>query len=605
MTLNAFDISIILIYIVAMFSMGISAHKKASANVESYFLGENTIKWYYLGLSNASGMFDISGTMWTVSLLFVYGLKSAWIPWLWPVWNQVFVMVFLAVWMRRSNVMTGAEWILTRFGDGRGGRLSHIIVSVFALIATLGFMAYFFEGIGKFATTIFTWDLSTSFLSNEHSYALIIICITTIYTLIGGIYSVVATEVAQFVIMTITCLIVGYIGYTSTTAEQIQAAVPNGWSDLSFGAQLNLDWSDKLPAVNAKIQKDGFSAFGFLVVMMVAKGVIASLAGPVPSYDMQRILSSRTPSEAAKMSGLTMLVLCAPRYFMIAGFTVLALVYMKPEMLAMGEGVDFERVLPIAIQKFIPDGLKGLLLAGLLAAFMGTFAAFINSAPAYLVNDIYKKYIRPDATPKHYIHLSYAASVAIVVIGVGFGFFSGSLNTLTLWLTSSLYGGYTAANVLKWIWWRFNGYGYFSGMIGGLVGSTALFFYKMQTNDPTPDIYYFPFVFGVALLGCLIGTFLTPPDDPSVLKSFYSRVRPWGFWKPIKQQIAAENPDFKGNKDFGRDVFNVVVGIVWQMAMIVMPLYFMIRDNTSALISFGIFVGTSYLLKKYWWDKLE
>ena len=605
MTLNAFDIGVILIYIVAMFAMGISAHRKATTNVESYFLGENTIKWYYLGLSNASGMFDISGTMWTVSLLFVYGLKSAWIPWLWPVWNQVFVMVFLAVWMRRSNVMTGAEWILTRFGDGRGGRLSHIIVSVFALIATLGFMAYFFEGIGKFSTTIFKWDLSTSFLSNEHSYALIIISITTIYTLIGGMYSVVATEVAQFVIMTITCLIVGYIGYTSTTAEQIQAAVPQGWSNLSFGAQLNLDWSDKLPAVNAKIQKDGFSAFGFLVVMMVAKGVIASLAGPVPSYDMQRILSSRTPSEAAKMSGLTMLVLCAPRYFMIAGFTVLALVYMKPEMLAMGEGVDFERVLPIAIQKFIPDGLKGLLLAGLLAAFMGTFAAFINSAPAYLVNDIYRKYIRPDASPSHYIHLSYFASIAIVVVGVGFGFFSGSLNTLTLWLTSSLYGGYTAANVLKWIWWRFNGYGYFSGMMGGLIGSTALFFYKMQTNDPTPDIYYFPFVFGVAMLGCLIGTFLTPPDDPSVLKSFYSRVRPWGFWGPIKAQIQAENPDFKGNQEFGRDVFNVVVGIIWQMAMIVMPLYFMIRENVAALVSLGIFVGTSYLLKKYWWDTLD
>ena len=76
-----------------------------------------------LGLSNASGMFDIAGTMWMVAICFIYGVKSVWLPWLWPVWNQVVLMMFLAVWMRRSNVMTGAEWLKTRFGEGKGAKL--------------------------------------------------------------------------------------------------------------------------------------------------------------------------------------------------------------------------------------------------------------------------------------------------------------------------------------------------------------------------------------------------------------------------------------------------------------------------------------------------
>src|SRR5688572_5661740 len=107
----------------------------------SVYLGGKTLPWYMLGLSNASGMFDISGTMWMVTLLFVYGLKSIWIPWLWPVFNQIFLMIFLSLWLRRSNVLTGAEWIRTRFGDDLGGNLSHMVVVLFALIGVLGFLA--------------------------------------------------------------------------------------------------------------------------------------------------------------------------------------------------------------------------------------------------------------------------------------------------------------------------------------------------------------------------------------------------------------------------------------------------------------------------------
>jgi Na+/proline symporter len=616
MLLHWIDLLIILAYLVMTLWLGFYLSKRASKDLGSYFLGGNSMKWYMLGLSNASGMWDISGTMWTVMILFVYGLKSAWIPWLWPVWNQVFVFVFLAVWMRRSGAMTGAQWIGFRFGEGRGAKLSYIIIVIFALVSVLGFMAYFFEGIGKFCTSILPYDLSFHLgswpINNEQAYALLICSITAVYTVKGGMYSVVATEVLQFVIMTLSCLVIGYIAYTATSADQVQAVVPQGWDNLWFGMDLGLDWSGTdYPLVNEKITQDGFGLFGALFMMMLFKGIFASLAGPVPSYDMQRVLSTRTPADAAKMSMSTILVMYIPRYLMVAGFAVLALVYLKPEIAGMGAVIDFEKLLPLAINKFVPVGFKGLLIAGLLAAFMGTFSAIVNSAPAYIVNDIYKKYINPTASSKLLIRYSIISSLLLVALGIVFGFNAASLNTLTLWITSALYGGYAAANVLKWIWWRFNGYGYFWGMLAGLLISTFILFFKepaltaLGVAGPVPDIYLFPAVLLFSLLGAIAGTCLTPFVNESDVKNFYKKTNPWGFWSPIRAKVMAEDPGFVPNKSLGRDAFNVVVGMVWQMSQVVIPIYFMIRSQYQLALWVALFFVTSFLLKKYWWDRLD
>lgn len=606
MNLSFLDIGIIIIYIIGVLTLGFYLSRKSSKNMESYFLGGNKMPWYYLGLSNASGMFDISGTMWSVGILFVYGLKSAWLPWLWPVWNQVFVFVYLAIWMRRSNVMTGAEWITFRFGDGKGAKLAHIIIVIFAVISVIGFIAYFFEGIGKYSTAILPWDIGFYIfdyeVSSSKSYALIICGLTSLYTIKGGMQSVVATEVMQFFIMTIACIGVGIVAYTMVSGGQIASVVPKGWNDLWFGYNLDLDWSSTVfPQVNAKIQNDGFDLFGILFVMMVLKGIFASIAGPVPSYDMQRILASKNPAEAAKMGFLTICVLYIPRYFMIIGFAVLALVFMGPELNNMHDAIDFEKILPIAINKFLPSGLKGLMLAGFLAAFMGTFAAFVNSAPAYIVNDIYKKYFNPKASDERLVRFSILSSLALVFIGVFFGLNAGSLNTLILWLSSSLYGGYVAANVLKWIWWRFTGKGYFWGMLFGLIASTVKFIFFPHYVD----IFIFPLIFAFSLIGCILGTFLDPLPKRAVVKKFYKKTRPWGFWGPIKREVMKDDPKFIPNQDFKRDAFNVVVGVIWQMAQLLIPIYFMLRQNIEMIIWSAILILTSYLLKKYWWNYLK
>ena len=601
MILHPIDIAIIGIYILVTIGLGLWISKKAKASLKTYFLGGNQIPWYYLGLSNASGMFDISGTMWMVYLLFIYGLKSIWIPWLWPVFNQIFMMVFLSIWLRRSGVMTGAEWIKFRFGEGKGAHWSHFIVIIFAIINVIGFIAYGFIGIGKFAAAFLPWQLSSDPTWNTNLYGLIITAITTIYVVKGGMFSVVFTEVLQFIIMIVASIWVGIIAMNTVSPEMLAPFIPNGWMSPFFGWELGLDWTGIMDVANRSIEQDGWSLFSVFFMMMLFKGLLQSAAGPAPNYDMQRVLSARSPLEAAKMSGFVNVALLIPRYMMITGLTVLALVFFSQELNLMGENVDFELVLPFAMKNFIPVGLLGLLIAALLAAFMSTYAATVNAAPAYIVNDIYKRYVNPDAEQKTYVRLSYVVSIAVVIAGTAFGLFIERLTDIIQWIVAALYGGYTASNLLKWYWWRFNSYGYFWGMVSGIVAAMVV---PALTPEITP-IYGFPIILALSLIGCIAGSLFTEPDDPEVLKQFYLKVRPWGFWKPVHDSLLAEHPNLTRNNDFKRDMLNIAVGIIWQTALTATGVYLVLSQYTYLAICVAVVIATTLFLKYNWYDKMS
>ena len=179
-------------------------------------------------------------------------------------------------------------------------------------------------------------------------------------------------------------------------------------------------------------------------------------------------------------------------------------------------------------------------------------------------------------------------------MGVLGGFFAASINSLTLWITSALYGGYAAANVLKWIWWRFNGYGYFFGMLGGLVAST----FVPILFPETAAIYLFPLILLISFLGCFLGTYFHNPDDMDILKNFYRQTKPWGFWKPVIAAIKKEDPDFIPNQNFKADLVNVIIGIVWQMTLVIMPIYLLIGATTPLMISLLVFCRHKLVVKK-------
>ena len=207
--MQAIDFAIVGLYVLATIVIGLVARRRAARSMEAYYLAGKSLPWYMLSLSNASGMFDISGTMWLVALCVVYGLKSIWIPWLWPVFNQIFLMAYLSTWLRRSNALTGAEWIETRFGSGTGGQLSQFVVIAFAVLSMLGFLAYGFLGIGKFIEIFLPWSIVAPYVpfdvAPEHVanfYGVAFTALAAIYAILGGMFSIVWTDVLQFPVMT-------------------------------------------------------------------------------------------------------------------------------------------------------------------------------------------------------------------------------------------------------------------------------------------------------------------------------------------------------------------------------------------------------------------
>ncbi len=530
--------------------------------------------------------------------------------------NQIFLAVYLSTWLRRSNVLTGAEWIQTRFGNDLGGRLAHIVVVLFAVISVLGFLAYGFVGVGKFMEIFIPWEVVSPYVPFDipleyvpHFYGIFFTSIATFYVMLGGMLSIVWADVLQFTIMTVSAVIIAVLAIVNVTPEALQAATPEGWANPFFGWTLNIDWSGLIDEINTKIVSDGYSLFSIFFMMMLFKGVLVSLAGPAPNYDMQKILATKSPREAALMSGFVSIVLMPIRYLMIAGFAVLAIVFYQDLDLMTGGRLDFENILPSAMLQFAPVGILGLILAGLLAAFMSTFASTVNAAPAYLVNDIYKRYINPDAEPKRLIHLSYLISVLVVVISTMIGLWVESINSVLQWLVSGLWGGYVVSNVLKWYWWRLNGMGYFWGMMVGIVGALAFppllgGMLPFIAKDILP-LYLFPLLLVLSGLAAVIGSLVTKPEDPELLKAFYRNVRPWGMWGPVHAMVVAEDPDFERNMDFKRDMFNVTIGIIAQTCLVAAPIFLVVRENASLATTLVVFAICAGILKKTWFDKLE
>lgn len=608
MQLGLLDTSIIIGYVVLTFLIGFWISKKASKGIKSYFLGDNQLKWWMLGFSNGSGMFDVSGAAWMVSMVFIYGVNVYWQQWAWPVWNQVFLMMFLSIWLRRSNVVTGAEWINFRFGNDRGARASHIITVVFAVIVAVAFIAYMTVGVGIFANAILPWDLSANIagvtISSEHMYALIIILSTAVYSVKGGMYSVVATEIIQYFIMIVSCLLITYFAFVLIDGETIASFFPEGWDKLRVKTEVDLDWNAKWPAIDKVIDDSGFRSFALVFGMMAFKGVWASLAGPLPSYDMQRILSTRSPKEAVKMNAFTMLVLYLPLYLLVASILVLGIHYFSIEQMSKDGAPNLGALLGMVIAQ-LPAGAKGLIMAGMLAAFMSTFSAFVNSGPAYIVNDIYKRYVNPDAEPKKYVRMSYLSSTAIVLIGLAIGLLMKNVETMFDIITGGLYAGFVVPNVLKWVWWRLNGWGYFAGMLTGTLTSLFFIFTWKDLSGGQHMVMSFPFNMALSLTAAIVVTLLSRRQDEESLQAFCEKTNPWGWWKPVQRRILARNPSFAPNRDLGRDALNVVLGIVWQMTLIVMPIYFVIRQYGRALALFGLFAVISVILKFTWYDRIK
>jgi solute:Na+ symporter, SSS family len=591
--MHSIDYSIILLYFLIVILFGFWYQKRASKNLESYFLGGKNIHWLPLAMSGSVSTFDITGTMWIVSILFVLGMKSMWHHWMWGVYMAAFFMAYMGKWVRRSNVMTAAEWMKTRFGEDTGGRLARTAYAIMAIVTLTSFIGYAYQGIGKFASVYISLEPVASLISNDtisqfvlnHQpdiLAIVVMGITTLYVILGGLYSVVVTDVIQTTVLTLGSVFIAYIAWSKLNPELL-SVLPQDWTSLKFS------WTLTETATNGHAE---FEFFGLLVIVWVLKGFLLNAGGPAQMFDFQRFLAARNPRDAAKVGAAWSFFLIV-RWAMATGIALLALVGIT--------GVtDSEKVMPIVLLQYLPTGIRGLVIAGLLAAFMSTFSSIVNSGASFIVRDIWEQYIRPHSTVKESIKTSYAASLLIVLIGLVIGFNATSIAQIWDWIMMALGAAIVVPNVLRWYWWRLNGWGYSIGTFSGVILSVVVLFY------PSLPVYIiFPSICLISLASSIIVSYFTKPVKNQILLSFFEQVRPFGLWGPIKKLSALSMDDLHKKSESGRlALLNVLLAMVAVSGLYLGPMYLVGHWYTISFTWFFVSAGSIFVLKFTWYNHL-
>lgn len=575
MQLSVLDQIIVVLYLAAIMSIGIAMKRKAAKGMSSYFLGGRQLPWWALAMSGSSSYFDITGTMWIVSTFIVLGLKGMWVHMLWGFPITAFYLAYMGKWIRRSDAMTGAEWMKTRFGDGKAGDIARLSYTLFAILTITALLGYGAIGMGKFGSIFLPFP--------PFVCAVLILGVTGLYVVAGGFHGIVRVEIVQTIVLSLGAIAFAIIGYRHYDAAKFEALVPSSWFNIMPVAEIP-------ELANASVGSE-YALFGALTAVWVLKGFLLCLSGPEQLYDFQRFLAAKDERDASKLGALWGAIHTVRWCFAMA-IAVMAIMGIGDVVLDAQLRNDPEVALPLIIGKMLPIGLVGFMLAALLSGFLATFSSTVNGGAAYLVKDVYQRYINPEADDKTLIRASYVSSSLLIIAGIIISYFGTSINTAFLWIFGTLAAGILPPNVLRWYWWRLNGYGYAAGVFGGMILSLGQVVLDTAVlSQPLPLYIGFPVIALASTVITIVVSLLTEPTNIETLKNFYRKVQPAGLWQPAKDAVLDENPSFKKQSSFARDLFNTAIGMIAITSLYVSMLYLILHKLT---IGFGL-IGITLL----------
>ncbi|MBL8124639.1 MAG: hypothetical protein JNJ39_11075 [Blastocatellia bacterium] len=562
MNLSVIDQIIVVLYLATIMAIGFAMKRKAAKGMSSYFLGGRQLPWWALAMSGSSSYFDITGTMWIVSTFIALGLKGMWVHMLWGFPITAFYLAYMGKWIRRSDAMTGAEWMKTRFGSGKAGDIARFSYTLFAILTITALLGYGAIGMGKFGAIFLPFSPNTC--------AFLILGITGAYVVLGGFHGIVRVEIVQTIVLSAGAIAFAFIGYSHFNGAEFASKIPAGWGDI---------WPSVRPESFQGLVSGGtdYSFFGALVAVWVAKGLLLCLSGPEQLYDFQRFLAARDERDASKLGALWGAIHTVRWCFAMA-IAVMAIMGIGNVALDEKLRADPETALPLIIGSMLPIGIVGFMLAALLSGFLATFSSTVNGGAAYLVKDIYQRYINPDADNKKLVRVSYISSALLIFTGLIISVFGTSINTAFLWIFGTLAAGILPPNVLRWYWWRLNGQGYAAGVFGGMALSLGqVFFDQFVFAQPLPLYIGFPVIAIASTLLTISVSMLTSPTDTGTLKNFYRKVQPAGFWGPVKREVLEDDPGFKKQLSFSVELFNTLIAMIGITALYVSMLYLVLH----------------------------
>jgi solute:Na+ symporter, SSS family len=569
-------------YFVFMLCVGMYFRKKASASTDDFFVSGRQVSWWLAGTSMVATTFAADTPLAVTGLVATQGIAGNWLWWSLAFSGMMTVFFFARLW-RRSEVITDVEFVELRYSGKPAAFLRGFRAVYFGILmncVVIGWVNLAMEKILGLSLGI----------SKEWALVILfgIIALTSFYAFLSGLWGVLWTDLFQFALMMSMVILLAYFAVEAVGGmgplmqklavvdEARKAAYGGSGSILSFIPDLHSPWMPIL-------------AFGVYLGVNWWSNWYPGAEPGGGGFVAQRIFCAKDEKNS----------LWATLWFNIAHYalrpwpwilTALASVVLYPHLADPETGY-----IKMWVDHF-PGALRGLMLAGFLAAYMSTIATQLNWGSSYIVNDLYRRFIAAGKTERHYVMTSKLVTAIIAVLGAVVSLLMQRV-TGGWELIMGIGAGTGAVYMLRWFWWRINAWSEVSSMIAALVVTVVLNIWKPFAGSSSAIVFAKSILVTVSITTVvwLVATMLTAPESDATLVKFYRKVRPdVAGWK----HVAALAPDVPPTRDHWYNLMDWLLGCL----MIYMALFgigkLLLGSPALGLIFLTVAAASGYTI--YW-----
>ena len=526
MILEFVDWLIIASFLLLTLGIGIYYTKKASGSTEDFFLGGRNLPWWVAGTSMVATTFAADTPLLVTELVVKNGISGNWIWWNGLIGGMLTTFLFAKLW-RKAKVITDLEFIELRYS----GKAAEFLRGFRAVYLGLFFNAVIIAWV-NFALAALLHIFFDIPESETIYYVAAAMIIVMIYSSLSGLLGVALTDVFQFVLAMAGCIVLTYlvldspkIGGVAGLVEKLPANTLNFFPQIG-GATGNGLLQNGVQMLTISLA----TFFAYVGIQWWASWYPGAEPGG-GGYVVQRMMSAKDEEHAFK----------ATLFFQLAHYglrpwvwilVALSAIILYPNPAEGKEGLGYV----MAMKEFLPAGWRGLLLVAFFAAYMSTISTQLNWGASYVINDLYQRFYKPEASSKELITASRIATLLIMVVGLYATTQVTSLKAAFEFLIEAG-AGLGAVLILRWYWWRINVFSELAATIAPIIG-VLLNRYVLHLESP----YSLFFILGFTTISWVVVTFLTKPTDEQTLQKFYERVKPQGSWETIRISLGLPKP---------------------------------------------------------------
>lgn len=539
-SMQLIDWLIIVLYLILALALGLILSRRGSNSLVDFFVSGRSLPWWLAGTSMAATTFSIDTPLYIAGVVGTRGLAGNWEWWNFGIAHLILIYIFARLW-RRSEIITDAELTELRYGGRMAAILRGTKAFLFAVPINCIAIGYAMLAMVKVVDALALWQ-SLGIQPGNNLKLLSVIGVSVfvlIYSGLSGLWGVVATDFFQFFLGLFGAIVVAVVAVNSVGGmpELISTLETETGGDILsfFPITSGLSWSD-----TAGISLTTFSAYLFVQWWSFRR----SDGG---GEFVQRLAAAKDEKEAERA------VWC----FNILHYLVRTWPWVVVALVAMVVYPDLEDPelgYPKLMLEFLPVGMLGLVVASLVAAFMSTVSTSINWGASYLTNDLYQRFINPNADQQELVLVGRIASVIVTALGAIAAFFATDVATVFR-LVIAIGTGPGLVLVLRWFWWRINAAAELAAMVAGFIIGLVTSGFPELFNDFGIRLIV---ISGLTAIIWVTVMLLTPPESDETLDEFYRRVRPSG-WGWRRQEVRTGVPP---GQDLQTDILRVLAAIL-------------------------------------------